>query len=497
MSETTYYRPAGAWVGDVIPVGRDDAFWLYYLHERRETPSAGMPWHLVVTDDLVRYEDRGLAVPSGGPDAPDLNVYTGSVVTDDDGTHHLFYTGQNPDRCGADGRPLQLVMHAVSTDDMRTWTKLPEDTFGAGPGYETGDWRDPFVLRDDAAGLWRMIVTARHDAGPQRRRGVLAQLTSHDLRHWEPVGPLWDPGRHVAHECPDVFRWGDWWYLVYSEFSDAFATRYRMARSLAGPWVAPERDTIDGRSFYAAKSAERDGRRVFFGWIATREGGHDDGPWEWAGTLATLEARRHDDGTLGFAIPAEVLDSFAEPLPVTLGDAGEAAVGRPDGYDAVLADGDVPDRYRVRLDVEIPADATGRAACAETGLLLHASDDGDEAWALRLEPRRGRLVLDRWPRRRTGGEQWQISGDVPHAVELERPCDLRAGRHRLDVVVDGEILQATLDGDVSLSTRVHRRAGDRIGVFAADGVVRADLAVTTRGDRPAPEPVPAAVAATS
>lgn len=314
MSDHVFFQPDGAWVGDVIPFEEDGAIHLFYLHEVRTDPKPGMPWHrLRVRDDLVGLDDLGLAFPSGGPDAADFNVYTGSIVRDPDGTHHMFYTGQNPQRLGADGLALQLVMHATSTDDMATWQRHPELTFGATPGYETADWRDPFVFRDDEAGLWRMLVTARHAAGPERRRGVIAQCVSRDLTTWEPAEPFWDPHRYLAHECPEVFQWGDWWYLVYSEFSEAFTTRYRMARSPRGPWLVPEFDTLDGRAYYAAKSAALGDRRLFFGWIATREGELDDGPWQWAGTLSILEATQRADGTLAFHPTPELLASFAEP----------------------------------------------------------------------------------------------------------------------------------------------------------------------------------------
>jgi beta-fructofuranosidase len=36
-------------------------------------------------------------------------------------------------------------MHAVS-QDLKSWTKLEENTFYAPDGYEKDDFRDPFVL---------------------------------------------------------------------------------------------------------------------------------------------------------------------------------------------------------------------------------------------------------------------------------------------------------------------------------------------------------------
>ena len=183
-----FYQPQEAWVGDVIPWQEDGEFHLFYLHETRSEPKTGMPWHRIRTDNLVDFRDAGEALPSGGPGADDFNVYTGSIVLDGEGTHHAFYTGQNPTRTGRDGLPLQLVMHATSQDGMRSWSHHPSDTFGATDGYETADWRDPFVFWDEDALLWRMLITARHTDGPARRRGVIAQCTSRDLATWEQIG---------------------------------------------------------------------------------------------------------------------------------------------------------------------------------------------------------------------------------------------------------------------------------------------------------------------
>lgn len=457
-----FYQPEGAWVGDVIPWQEDGTFHLFYLHETRAVPKTGMPWHRVVTEDLVELRETGEALTSGGPGSDAFNVYTGSIVRDTEGTHHAFYTGQNPARTGADGLPLQLVMHATSRDAMQTWTQHPEDTFGATPGYETADWRDPYVFWDDDAQLWRMLVTARHTDGPERRRGVVAQCVSQDLSTWEPAAPFWDPRRYLAHECPEVFRWRDWWYLVYSEFSDAFTTRYRMARSLDGPWLVPEHDTLDGRAYYAAKSAARDGRRFFFGWIASREGDRDDGAWQWAGTLSVLEAEQRADGTLAFHPTAELRETFDHAVDQV---APGTRLTAPDGYADVLSAADAPERFRLRARLDI---APGTTEC---GVLLRASADGDAGYVLRLEPRRGRLVLDRWPRRSTGTEQWHISGDVPYVVELERPCTLAPGGHELDVIVDGDLCVATLDDEVVLSTRLYDRPTGRVGAFVGEGTV--------------------------
>ena len=194
-------------------------------------PDGGQPGgHSCRPTDFVHYTDHGMVLPSGGPDAEDFNCYTGSLIDDGD-TIHLFYTGNNPNILAADETTqLQQVMHATSEHGLLAWRKHPEHTFAAPPPYDPADWRDPFVYRVAPGQPWRMLLATRHLDGPPRRRGVVAQLISEDLISWTPVEPLWDPRRYMTQECPDVFHRDDWWYLVYSEFSDAFVTRYRMAR---------------------------------------------------------------------------------------------------------------------------------------------------------------------------------------------------------------------------------------------------------------------------
>ncbi|MFL2089960.1 hypothetical protein ACEN4H_08680 [Leuconostoc mesenteroides] len=91
-----FYQPNEAYVGDVIPFKDSEYAYLFFLYETRKVPKDGMPWHLVRTKDYVNFEDLGECLPSGGTEKDDFNCYTGSVVKDDRGTYHLFYTGNNP-----------------------------------------------------------------------------------------------------------------------------------------------------------------------------------------------------------------------------------------------------------------------------------------------------------------------------------------------------------------------------------------------------------------
>ena len=386
-----HWRPVSGYVGDVIPFSHAGRIWLFYLLDQRpDDPTAGlsgMPWALVSTTDFVHYTDHGVVLPGGDRDAVDFDCYTGSVIADGDQLH-LFYTGHNPRRGTPDGA-VQVVCHATSDGDPTQWKKQPEHTFGAPPGYLPQDWRDPFVFRPAPNEPWQMVLAARHANGLDRRCGVVARLTSRDLERWTLAEPLWEPHRFITQECPDVFEWGGWWYLVYSEFSDAFQTRYRVARRPDGPWRARSRDTVDGRAFYAAKSVDHQGRRFFVGWIPTKQGESDAGAWQWAGRLAVLEAHQEDDGSLAFALPAEIVEAHADKRPVSLkpldGAASEPGQGATDRYAAWVGD-QLPDRCLVELTVDVAADTQA------FGLLLHSSADGEEA---AVDPDRASTRADR------------------------------------------------------------------------------------------------------
>jgi beta-fructofuranosidase len=467
---SVFYASADGWVGDVIPVRHDGRFWLFYLYETRS--GTGMPWALVSTEDFVHFDDHGVVLPSGGDDAPDFNVYTGSVVLDG-ATTHLFYTGHNPHRLGPDGQPLQVVLHATGDQELIKWRKDPELIITPPDGYEGADWRDPFVFRASADEPYRMLISARRHTGPDRRRGVIAQFTSTDLVHWEPAEPFWDPGRYLALECPDVFRIGDWWYLVYSEFSESFTTRYRMARGLDGPWLVPDSDTVDGRAYYAAKTVGDGDRRYFCGWIATKEGEADDGAYQWAGTMSIMEARQRPDGTLAFGFPPELSRTFDVSTPTTLAE--PRRLSAPDGLAVAVDDADLPGTVRVTATFEWQEPIT------ECGLLLRTDAAGEQGYQLRLEPRRNRIVFDRWPRRHTGDAQWQISGDVPYAIELERPCPLPPGEHTVELIMEESVLVAVIDDAVVLSARQYDHRAGRLGVFAGEGAVDvSDVTIRTR-----------------
>ena len=459
-----FYRPTNAWVGDVIPYYESGEFKLFYLHGWRDNDREGLDrgWHLIGTDDFREYREYGACKIEGG---------TGHILKVG-GTYHMFYC------IFPEGK--QLVCHAVS-DDLLHWTPLPEDTFAADDRiYELSDWRDPFVFWNEEEGRYWMLVSAMAK-GPTNRKGCTGLLTSNDLTHWEYREPLYAPNLHVgAHECPDMFRMGDWWYLIYSNYTDRFATFYRMSRSLNGPWITPKEDTFDGRAFYAAKSASDGRKRYLFGWNPTKNDnlfgwnppkyeGKDYDTWDWGGNLVVHEIVQRPDGTLAVKVPDPVDAAFAEEVPVRFSamagswsegpDGDSLTCDTPYGFAGSLSDRDIPTQCKISATVRFSKTTQG------LGFMLRAGAGLDFAYYVKLEPQRNRITF-RGPimQSEEGGKTF------PYETELERPTELEPDRpYEVKVFVDGSICEVYVNREVAMSARMYDIERGKLGLFVSQG----------------------------
>jgi beta-fructofuranosidase len=466
------YKPEDGVAGDFVPFYWAGEYHLFYLKDYRdpEHHGEGVPWFHLVTKDFVNFEERGEALPRGTADEPDLFVFTGSVF-EYQGTFHIFYAGSNP-YLRKRGEPEQVVLHATSPD-LDTWHKDPDFALFAPTelGYEMHDWRDPFIFWNEQAREYWMLLAGRRDHGPQRQRGLTACLGSSDLKHWEIREPFWAPELYINHECPDLFRIGDWWYLLYSTYSERWVTHYRMSRTLAGPWLAPASDTFDARAFYAARTAGDGQKRYLFGWLPTRTNEKDDGDWNWGGHLVVHELVQAPDGLLALKLPASVNQGFSVRQPLlprpVLGPwriEADRLSGGAAGCGASLMLADLPDTCLVEAELDFSAETNS------LGLLLRADPTLDHYYVLRFEPARQRMVFDRWPR----------PGDQPFM--LEQPMTLIPGTPlRLQLLLDGTAVVARVVGQTALSSRMYAHRSGGLGLFVNEGEARfSNLSLATQ-----------------
>ena len=156
-----YYQPEGIWVGDIMPYGEDGTFYLYHQRDTRNPGPFGEPfgWALATTKDFVNYKDFGESLERGGDEEVDQYVYAGTVFKVGD-KYHALYTGCNRDKVKA-RLMKQVLLHATSDDAVKWEKNIAETLLPPQEGYDDRNWRDPFVLWDEAVSYTHLDVYKR------------------------------------------------------------------------------------------------------------------------------------------------------------------------------------------------------------------------------------------------------------------------------------------------------------------------------------------------
>lgn len=446
-----FYKPENGFAADFIPFWDNGEFYLYYLHDFRNVDhhGEGTPWKLVKTKDFINFTEMGEVLSRGTVFSQDLYVFTGSVFKKSENDYYLFYTGHNPH---FSDRPKQAVMIATSTD-LVTWKKRPEFTFYADNNiYESDDWRDPFVYFDNENNKFAMLLASRLISGGKNRRGCTVKLLSDDLFKWEIEKTFWAPDSFFTHECPDYFKIGRYWYLIFSEFSHKRTTQYRISEFHEGPWVMPEDGgVLDGPAFYAAKTFKANGSRYLFGWNPTKQKSKDEGAWEWGGNLVVHELYQNPDGTLGQMMPSEIESSFSDTI-----FRGNIDLGEPGKATSHIIDYDLPETYYISADISFDEHVS------HAGVALRYNVEEDESYWYVFEPKQNKFHFDRYP-----NEAWRFT----NFLGIEKNLNLLPGsKHHLDIIIDQDVCVAYLDNKLALSSRMYVNQSMPLALISIDGV---------------------------
>jgi beta-fructofuranosidase len=277
----------------------DDGLWHAYFLQADNTLPHPDDRHRNVTQghavspDLINWTPKGTCfAPSKSKSWDDWTTWTGSVVKDDAGLWHLFYTGTMRDLDGMH----QRIGHATSKD-MHNWQRVGDGLCldRTGPNakyyeeYTPGHWhdramRDPWVMKNPDGAGWIMYFTARVPGRAEPNAGgAIGFATSPDLNHWTLQKPVYDGGAFGQLEVPQVFRRGDHWYMNFctaaEHWSSAYSSdnpqmpvtgnSYLMAKSHLGPWT-PAKPFLDGHNpckRYAGKIIEKGGKLHLIGFL--------------------------------------------------------------------------------------------------------------------------------------------------------------------------------------------------------------------------------------
>lgn len=457
-----YYQPRGYWFGDCMPFYHNGKFYLYHQRDTRNPGPFGEPfgWALARTTDFVHFEDLGESVKRGSDDEQDQFIFAGSLF-EANGVFYAMYTGYNRDYPGQ-GKASQVLMIATSTD-LVNWNKTSEKLVVPQAGYDPNEWRDPYVFWNEDAQEYVLILGARKLDGKKIRTGRTVYFTSKGLKKWEFQGDFWAPNLFYMHEMPDIFKMGEYWYLLTTEYSDRSKTVYRMSKTLNGPWKAPVDDAFDGRAYYAARSYSDGRQRYLFGWVPTKENEDDLSNWQWGGTLVVHEVYQREDGSLGVKAPEGVRQAFLHRSSLT-----DTAItlSAADACAEKYLSRNTGDLYKFEAELEFSAETRA------FGIRLFEDPETGSADEFIFQVGENRLVFDRTPN--LPWYRYMNKG-------LERPIQLEAGKkYTVQVIVDDTIATLYVDG-VALNTRMYAKAGQVLAVYVVDGSLTVKDAVLETG----------------
>jgi beta-fructofuranosidase len=291
------YQPEGFSIGDAMPYYENGVFYFYHYKSPDNNHSPAQNWTLSTTADFVNYVDHGELFLHGPEGSQDFVFRSGTILKKDE-RYHFFYGGDN-------GRECLLHASGINIYGLeKDMFKLPAES-----GYGPNEWRDPFVVWCEELAAYVMLVGTRKING-KLHNGCTVWFTSQDLMHWEFRGDFWAPDEYTTHEMPDLFKVGDWWYLLVSEYSDNTQVIYRKSRGVSGPWEIASDDVLDGSAYFARRTCFDGKDRYLVGWIAGRSRKEDRAPWGGVNGLWMHRVFQRDDASLAVGLPETIYQSF-------------------------------------------------------------------------------------------------------------------------------------------------------------------------------------------
>jgi beta-fructofuranosidase len=163
------------WIWDSWYAHDGDTWHAFFLQADKslgdpELRHFNVPMGHAVSDDLVHWEHLGTCfAPAEAPAWDDYTTWTGSVVRDDTGLWHLFYTGTSRAEDGLIPADRPCHVHGPARLWRRVGDGLCLDLTGPNAAlradferlWHDRAMRDPWVMRDPAGDGWLMFFTAR------------------------------------------------------------------------------------------------------------------------------------------------------------------------------------------------------------------------------------------------------------------------------------------------------------------------------------------------
>jgi sucrose-6-phosphate hydrolase SacC (GH32 family) len=146
-----------------------------------------------------------------------------------------------------------------------------------------------------------MLITSRYQS-----KAAIGLYSSSDLSSWSAENPLYTEASPLNLEVADYFTLGQTPFVVYSDQRDA-SRQVKYLGNQSNSWVKPAYDALDGKAYYAARTAGTDSERLLFGWVAHKLGRTDAGSPTWGGDLLVHQVKKTIDGELAVSLPQKLV----------------------------------------------------------------------------------------------------------------------------------------------------------------------------------------------
>ncbi|MBT2519741.1 glycoside hydrolase family 32 protein [Arthrobacter sp. ISL-28] len=302
-----HFTAAEGWINDPLGVTwKDGQYHLFYQYvPGRTTWASNCHWGHATSPDMIAWTEQGVAV---APGKGDDGVWSGSIVTGQDGAATMFYTSVTEPDIG-----IGTVRTATPDDaSWTTWTKGGK--LMTAPDLGVVAYRDPFVFRDGRQ--WRMFVGAGLEGGT----AAAVSYSSPDLSQWTLDGiaaqrtgaetdPVWTG---TMWECPQLFEIGGSHVLVTSIWEDDVLhyVAYGVGSYSDGKFTARSWGQLSfGKSYYAPSFfRDRHGAPSLIFWVR----GVISPEGQWASALSIPHTLTLDGDTL-VATPHADLAAYSQP----------------------------------------------------------------------------------------------------------------------------------------------------------------------------------------